>query len=118
MRTLPGLIPAAVLLLSACHEDKPYTKPLTTVKVQVVDTYQADQGQRYSGNIMPLTRDDVGFRMGGYIENILEVPAGGSSRIIQEGDPVSKGAVLVKVRQNDYSVKVDEAQSQLDQANF
>jgi RND family efflux transporter MFP subunit len=119
MRTLLGLLPASLLFLSACHEEKPYTKPLTTVKVQVVDTYRADQGQRYSGNIEPLTRVDIGFRLGGYVEEILTVPQeGGSRRLVQEGDPVNKGAVLVKLRQNDYTVKVDEAQSQLDQANF
>src|SRR5580698_8833582 len=115
MRTLLGLLPAAMLLLVACREEKPYTKPLTTVKVQGVDTYEADQqGQRYSGNIMPLTRVDIGFRLGGYGEEIPRV----GSRLIQEGDAIGNGALLVKLRQNDYTVKVDQAQSQLDQANY
>jgi multidrug efflux system membrane fusion protein len=118
MRTRLGWLSGAMLLLTACHEEKPYTKPLTTVKVQVVDTYQSAQGERYSGNIEPLTRIDVAFRLGGYVEEILTVPAGSGRRLIQEGDPVSKDAILVKLRQNDYTVKVDEAQSQLDQANF
>jgi RND family efflux transporter MFP subunit len=118
MRTLLRLLPGALLFLSACREEKPYTKPLTTVKVQTVDTYQAEQGERYSGNIQPLTRVDVGFRAGGYVEEILTVPVAGGRRLVQEGDPVSKEAILVKLRQNDYSVKVDQAQSQLDQANF
>jgi multidrug efflux system membrane fusion protein len=107
-----------MLLLIACREEKPYTKPLTTVKVQVVETYQPSQAERYSGNIEPLTRVDVAFRLGGYVDEILAVPGGAGRRLVQEGDPVSKGAVLVKLRQNDYTVKVDEAQSQLDQANF
>jgi RND family efflux transporter MFP subunit len=118
MRTSLGLLPA-LLFLAACAEKKPYTKPLTTVKVAAVDTYRGEQGDQYSGNIEPLTRVDVAFRLGGYVEDILAVSEGGSGhRLVQEGDPVSKGAALVKLRQSDYTVKVDQAQSQLDQAGF
>jgi len=119
MRTLPGLLLAALLFMTACQERKPYTKPLTTVKLQVVDTYHADQGDQYSGNIEPLTRVDVAFRLGGYVEDILTVPVeGGARRLVQEGDLINAGAILVKLRQSDYSLKVDQAQSQLEQANF
>lgn len=120
MRIRVGLLPVGLLFLAACHEEKPYTKPLTTVKVQAVDTYRAEGGQVYSGNIEPRTRNDIGFRLGGYVEEILTVPMEGGSarRLVQEGDPVAKGAILVKLRQNDYTVKVDQAQSQLEQATF
>jgi multidrug efflux system membrane fusion protein len=118
MRTLLGLLPA-LLFLAGCAEKQPYTKPLTTVKVEAVETYRADQAEQYSGNIEPLTRVDVAFRLGGYVEDILEVPEGGSAhRLVQEGDRVAKGVTLVKLRQTDYTVKVDQAQSQLDQAGF
>jgi multidrug efflux system membrane fusion protein len=104
-----------LLLFSAgCREEVKYTKPLTTVRVQPVEMYRGAQGQTYSGNIEPLTRVDVVFRLGGYVEEILRV----QGRLVQEGDPVTKDTVLVKLRQNDYTVKVDEAKSQLDQAKF
>jgi RND family efflux transporter MFP subunit len=120
MRIVLGLLLLGSLFLAACHEEKAYTKPLTTVKVQMVDTYRSEQGQQYSGNIEPLTRNDVGFRLGGYVEEILTVPVegGNSRRLVQEGDPVVRNAILVKLRQSDYTVKVDQAQSQLEQANF
>ncbi|HWE51252.1 MAG TPA: efflux RND transporter periplasmic adaptor subunit [Bryobacteraceae bacterium] len=111
--------PLLLLLLSAgCREEAKYAKPLTTVRVQPVELYRGEQGQRYSGNIEPLTRVDIVFRLGGYIDEILKVQAGGQTRLVQEGDPVTKETVLVKLRQNDYTVKVDEAKSQLDQAKF
>jgi multidrug efflux system membrane fusion protein len=107
-----------LLCLAGCREEVKYAKTLTPVRVQPVETYSGTQGQTYSGNIEPLTRVDVGFRLGGYVEEILNVASEGRTRLVQEGDPVTKDAVLVKLRQNDYTVKVDEAKSQLDQAKF
>jgi len=102
------------LLLAGCREDPKFAKVLTTVRVQPVQMYQGKQGQTYSGNIEPLTRVDVVFRLGGYVEEILNV----GNRLVQEGDLVTKDAVLAKLRQTDYTVKVDQARSQLDQAQF
>jgi RND family efflux transporter MFP subunit len=107
--------PVLLLMFSTgCREEVKYAKALTPVRVQPVEIYSGTQGQTYSGNIEPLTRVDVVFRLGGYVEEILNV----QGRLVQEGDPVTKGTVLVKLRQNDYTVKVDEAKSQLDQAKF
>jgi len=103
-----------LLPLAGCREEVKYAKAPTTVRVQAVEMYRATQEQKYSGNIEPLTRVDVVFRQGGYVEEILNV----GTRLVQEGDPVTKGTVLVKLRQSDYTVKVDQAKSQLDQAKF
>lgn len=117
----PLLLPLLLVLLlfsAGCREEVKYAKPPTTVRVQPVEMYRGAQGQTYSGNIEPLTRVDVAFRLGGYVEEILSVRADGQSRLVQEGDSVTKGTVLVKLRQSDYTIKVDEARSQLDQAQF
>ena len=108
--------PLVLLLLfsAGCREEVKYAKTLTPVRVQTVELYSGTQGQTYSGNIEPLTRVDVVFRLGGYVEDILKV----QGRLVQEGDPVTKDTVLAKLRQTDYTVKVDEAKSQLDQAKF
>lgn len=107
-----------LLLSTGCREEIKYAKALTPVEVQPVEMYRATQGQKYSGNIEPLTRVDVAFRLGGFVEEILSVEAGGQTRLVQEGDPISKGAALAKLRQSDYTVKVDQAKSQLEQARF
>jgi RND family efflux transporter MFP subunit len=106
------------MLLAGCREDVKYAKTLTPVRVQPVEMYRGAEEQTYSGNIEPLTRVDVVFRQGGYVEEILNVQSDGRTRLVQEGDPITKGTVLVKLRQSDYTVKVDEAKSQLDQAQF
>ena len=107
-----------LFLLAGCREEVKYAKTLTTVRVQPVEIFHASQGQKYSGNIEPLTREDVLFRLGGYVEEILNVQSDGRTRLVQEGDIVPKGAVLAKLRQSDFAVKVDQAKSQLDQAQF
>jgi len=106
------------LLLAGCREEVKYAKALTPVRVQPVEMYSGSQGQAYSGSIEPLTRVDVLFRQGGYVEEILNVQSGGRTRLVQEGDSVTKNAVLAKLRQSDYTLKVDEAKSQLEQARF
>jgi len=102
----------ALLLLGGCHEDVKYAKELTTVRLQPVELYSGTQGETYSGNIEPLERVDVLFRVGGYVEEIHKV----QSRLVQEGDSVTEGTVLAKLRQTDYTVKVDEAKSQIAEA--
>jgi RND family efflux transporter MFP subunit len=113
MSLFPGL---PLLLLGGCHEDVKYPKELTTVRLQPVELSSQIQGQTYSGNIEPLERADVLFKVGGYIEEILKVQSGGTTRLVQEGDPVTEGTVLAKLRQSDYAVKVDEAGSHVAEA--
>jgi RND family efflux transporter MFP subunit len=110
------LIPL-LLVYTACTKEQAYEKPLTPVRVQQVATGSAPDGPRYSGSIEPVSRVDLTFRVGGYVEQILEVPAGnGGSRLVYEGDVVPKGASLAHLREADYKAKVDQAVSQLNQA--
>jgi multidrug efflux system membrane fusion protein len=111
------LIPLLVYS-TACTKEQAYVKPLTPVRVQAVETATTEDGPRYSASIEPLSRNDVAFRLGGYVEEILTVPGeNGGTRLVQEGDLVTRGSTLVRLRQTDYKTKVDQATSQLDQAN-
>jgi multidrug efflux pump subunit AcrA (membrane-fusion protein) len=113
-----GLALMGLALGSAgCAKEAPYVKPLTPVRVQAVETQAPAEGARYSGSIEPASRTDVAFRLGGYVDQILTVSnEGGGSRLVHEGDVVTKGTVMVKLRDSDYKVKVDQATSQVDQA--
>jgi multidrug efflux system membrane fusion protein len=107
-----------LLLLAAistgCRREKPYEKPLTTVRVHAVEEYRAGGGERYSANIIPHAQVDLSFKVGGYVKEILQVRGvDGRLRNLQEGDRVSKGAVMAKVRETDYEAKVKQARSQL-----
>jgi multidrug efflux system membrane fusion protein len=59
----------------------------------------------------------MAFKVGGYIREILQVRGvDGRSRNAQQGDTVKKGTVLARVRESDYTVKLNQAKSQLAQA--
>src|SRR5262249_27429721 len=101
---------------TGCQKELAYQKPITPVRVQAVETERGEEGPRYSGSIEPVSRIDLAFRIGGYVEEVLTVPDQGGTRLVHEGDAVSKGARLVRLREADYKTKVDQAVSQLEQA--
>ena len=92
-------------------------KPPTPVKVEVVNSYAAQGGARYSASIVPGSQVEVAFSVGGFIDHIMQVRGvDGRSRNVQQGDSVARGMALAKVRTKDYAVKVDQASGQLAQA--
>lgn len=111
-----SLIPV-ILFSAACKKEQPYEKPLTPVRVQAVETETSQEAPRYSGSIEPVSRVDLAFRLGGFVDQILQVPGeSGGTRLVYEGDVVHKGAALARLREADYQAKVDQAISQVDQA--
>jgi RND family efflux transporter MFP subunit len=66
---------------------------------------------------MPYTQINLSFRVGGYIQHIMQIKgADGRTRNIQEGDVISKGTILAKVREADYMAKLNMAKSVLAEA--
>jgi RND family efflux transporter MFP subunit len=92
-------------------------KPPTPVRVQAVGVSPVESGQRYSATIAPYEQVNMAFKVGGYVREILQI-RGVDSRLrnAQQGDTVKKGTVLARVRESDYAVKVNQAKSQLVQA--
>jgi multidrug efflux system membrane fusion protein len=109
-------LPLTVVFCAGCSKEQPYQKPITPVRVQTVETETPEAGPKYSGSIEPVSMVNVAFRLGGYVSQIMTLPDGGSTRLVQESDVVPKGAALVRLRDDDYKVKVAEAESQLHQA--
>lgn len=92
-------------------------KPPTPVKAKTVEISSSTGGVRYSASITARTQVDLAFKVGGYVEAVHQVRgADGRMRNVQEGDLITKGTVLARVRQSDYVVKVGYAQSQTSQA--
>jgi len=120
MNTFPRLAIAVVLPLICCSRDRrtesAHGQAPIPVRVRAVEPVTGDAQTRYSGTIEPATQVDVAFKVGGYIEQIAQIQHDGSSRLIQEGDPVRKGMILAIVRTADYVHKVDGAKAQLAQA--
>lgn len=99
-------------LLAGCKA-KPDPQPARPVKTKAVEQLSTNAGVRYSASITPGTQIELAFKVGGYIEAIQQVRGvDGQMRHLQEGDFVRKGTILARVRQSDYQVKVNEAESQ------
>ncbi len=111
-RMVWGWAPTFLILCSCSHETQ-YEKPLTPVTLYSVEEYAGEVRSTYSGSVEPLTRVDVAFRSGGYVDQILSRDG---KQPIQEGDFVKKGAVLARLRTKDYDVKVSQAKWQVEQA--
>ena len=99
-----------------CREEVAIEQPIPSVLVRKAEPYAGTDTVRYTGAIEPNLRVDVAFKYGGYVETLMQVPAGGRSRPVQDGDTVSRGAVLATLRAADFTEKRNQAQSQLRQA--
>lgn len=105
---------AVVFLTAGCSGEQSSKKTPTPVRVQVVEERSGMEGFRYSASILPYAQVNLAFKVGGYVQEILQVKgADGKMRNIQEGDTVPKGTVLAKVREADYMAKLSQAKSQL-----
>src|ERR1700754_3446630 len=104
------------LFLASCS-NKPAAVVPKPVRVQPVEVLSNNSALRYSASIGPSTQLDLAFKVGGYVSSIQQVRGvDGQMRHIQGGDVVRKGTVLATVRQGDYRVKVNEAESQVNEA--
>ena len=124
-KILKAVAVSAVLLLVAVvsvamlrPRSRQVEKPPMPVKVAAVELNSAGSGgERYSATIIPRTEVELAFKVGGYVVALQQARGvDGRMRDLQEGDRITAGAVLARVRQSDYQVKVREAVSQADEA--
>ena len=92
-------------------------KRVMPVRVAAVELNAASTEARYSATIIPRTQVELAFKVGGYVDALRKVRGvDGKMRDIQEGDRISTGTVLARVRQSDYQVKFIAATSQASEA--
>jgi len=107
----------AFLAATACDKDELPAPKGIAVKVAPVKRTSDAAGTRYSAQIVPNTRLDVAFKVGGYVESIAQVQGvDGKMRNLQEGDLVTEGMQLASLRKTDYQQKIAEAKAALAQA--
>ena len=109
---------AASLLLVGCAGKKPIEQPPQGVQAQKVN-YQNSAGAalRFSAVVQPDMEVPLAFRVPGYVVSLKQVRGeDGRMRDIAEGDHVSRGAVLVRIRTSEYQDKVQQASSQVEAA--
>ena len=114
--TAVGAVILSIALLGAC-KSKQTQKTAAPVRVAAVELNTASSEGRYSATIIPRTQVELAFKVGGYVDALRKVRGvDGKMRDIQEGDHISVGSVLARVRQSDYQVKFREAESQASEA--
>jgi RND family efflux transporter MFP subunit len=122
MKRASPCVPAlsALLLLCACGSHAAPASDRSPIPVRVRKAQVQAGGPtsaRYSGTVEPFTRVDLAFKVGGYVRMLAQgTGAEGAKHDLQDGDMVTKGAVLAVVRESDYQAKVDLAQAQLAEA--
>ena len=89
----------------------------TPVRTEKVKPASIERGVRYSAQIVPQEQVAVSFKTSGYVLDLLQVrDNGGHLRDVEEGDPVTAGAVLARVEERDYQSKVARAEAGIAQA--
>jgi RND family efflux transporter MFP subunit len=96
---------AAALLppLAGCRPEAPADAQPLPVTVTRVAGSSDGGGLRYSASLTPDVQVDAAFKVSGYVEQILQVRgADGRMRNLQDGDYVTRGTVLARVRSREY----------------
>jgi membrane fusion protein, multidrug efflux system len=84
----------------------------TAVRVMEVVETTVQRQARYSANILPETRVDMMFKIGGYVEWLAETKgADGKMRLLTEGDRVEKGQILARVKAGEVTEKLGEVRA-------
>jgi RND family efflux transporter MFP subunit len=105
-----------ITIVGGCGH-KEAEKRVVPVRVAAVELNAASTEARYSATIIPRTQVELAFKVNGYVDALRKVRGvDGKMRDIQEGDRISIGTVLARVRQSDYQVKFKEAKSQASEA--
>jgi RND family efflux transporter MFP subunit len=103
-------------IVGGCGHKQP-EKRVVPVKVASVELNAASTEAKYSATIIPRTEVELAFKVGGYVDALRTMRGvDGKMRDIQEGDRITAGAVLARVRQSDYQVKFKQAESQANEA--
>ncbi|MBK6688692.1 MAG: efflux RND transporter periplasmic adaptor subunit [Deltaproteobacteria bacterium] len=108
-RTLAfGLV---MVLAGGCSRPLPERKATAVRVMEAVETVVQRQA-RYSANILPATRVDLMFKIGGYVENLAETKGpDGKMRLLNEGDRVEKGQLLARVKAGEVTEKLGEVRA-------
>ena len=104
-----------LFVMAGCASHKPLNQPPQGVQAQAIEEQAGSNadGLRFSAVVTPDAEVPLSFRIPGYVTSLKQVRGqDGRMRDIAEGDRVSRGAVLVRIRSSEYEDKVRQASSQ------
>lgn len=92
-------------------------KPPTPVRLMAAEASATGSGIRYSANIAAKDEVSLAFKQAGYLREIRRVRGvDGRERDLQEGDLVTRGIVLARLRETEFEESVAQARSQVVEA--
>lgn len=103
------------LVMAGCHSNKPIQQAPQAVQTQRLEANPANSsgGLRFSAVVAPDAEVPLSFRIPGYVIALKQVRGqDGRMRDLAEGDRISKGAMLVRIRSSEYQDKVRQATSE------
>jgi len=103
------------LVMAGCHSNRPIAQAPQAVQTQRIDSKPVANGGglRFSAVVTPDVEVPLSFRIPGYVVSLKQVRGqDGRMRDIAEGDSVTKGTVLVRIRSSEYEDKVRQATSE------
>lgn len=113
----------AMLLLAivsvGCNAHKPLKQAPQAVEARRIDSQPAStSGElRFSAVVTPDSQTPLAFRVPGYVVSLKQIRGeDGRMRDLAEGDRVSQGAVLARIRNNEYEDKVHQASGEAEAA--
>ena len=104
-----------MLVMAGCGSNQPQQQPPQGVHAEAIQKQGGvgADGLRFSAVVVPDAEVPLGFRIAGYVISLKQVRGPeGRMRDLAEGDRVSRGAVLVRIRSSEYEDKVHQASSQ------
>jgi RND family efflux transporter MFP subunit len=118
-RALAAVLTAGVSVASAaCGTAAVAERQPIPVRVEALGPVASGSGAvRYAASIEAYDVTPLSFRVGGYLVALAERRGGdGRLRAIQEGDRVSRGEVLARLRATEYDAQVEQVRSRVAEA--
>jgi len=120
MRTLSFVHHAALVALAAataagCTKAAAREAvPPQPVKAAEVTMAAAPTGVRYSATIEPAQQVTLSFKASGYVDSVLQrATPGGGLHTAQQGDRVSRGLTLARVRESEYRERLNQGRARV-----
>jgi RND family efflux transporter MFP subunit len=103
-----------IAVMVGCGSHPPLNQPPQGVQAQAIEKQAVSaDGLRFSAVVEPDSEVPLSFRIPGYVASLKQVRSQDDRmRDIEEGDRVSRGTVLVRIRSSEYEDKVRQASSQ------
>ena len=121
MKTINAVLIAALaaLWMTGCASHKPLEQPPQGVQARTIEATPVvgTAGPRFSALVMPDSEVRLNFRIPGYVISLMQVRGvDGRYRDLAEGDHVTRGSVMVRIRAAEYEDKMRQARSQTEAA--